>query len=113
MVGLSEELSEKLEDVFDSALCSCLELELLSVPLSVACLSSLSGSPSLGVVARRVIRVLVIVIRHLWLGLLIGLMEFQFNCDQQVFHRVQMGGAAISLCSKVKQRKGRRFFFGR
>ena len=46
--GLSDELSEKLEEVFDSALCSCLELELLSVPLSVACLSSLSGSPSLG-----------------------------------------------------------------
>ena len=46
--GLSEELSEKLDEVFDSVLCSCLELELLSVPLSVACLSSLSGSPSLG-----------------------------------------------------------------
>ena len=47
-VGLSDELSEKLEEVLDSELCSGLELELLSVPLSVACLSSLSGSPSLG-----------------------------------------------------------------
>lgn len=47
--GWSAELSKKLVDeALDSALCSCLLLELLSVPLSVACLSSLSGSPSLG-----------------------------------------------------------------